>query len=470
MAPHHKCKHTHPYQQHSSYSHSDSYSGSGSESGSESGSAKPSRPVWVFSGMAETQRRLSARHLEMIAIGGAVGTGLFIGSGSALAAAGPGGALFAYALVGVFVYFVVASLGEMAAYIPVSGSFNEYAARFIDKSLGFTLGWNYWFSGAITLPAEMAASAIIMRYWLPHFPSTVWAVVILVLTTAINVLGVRFFGEIEFWLSLAKVLAVVVFIVVGIATVARKNLGFATWTYGEAPFVNGMAGIFTCFVVAFLSYGGTEIIGITAGEAENPSKRYLQSKPASQRPSEAPSGESSSSTRAQSLSWGCCSGTTCPSWQSGATTKPRPSLSALLWLTFQAVPPQSTRPSSLRFSRPPTQACTLPRARSWLSPQRATHPQSSNAPTTECPSTQWSPPLCLVWSLSLLSSWAPTRLCSLTGCSTLPASQSQSPGLSLALCICGSTPLTAGSERPLWLRAGFLTICRTWPGSTPTAT
>lgn len=90
-------------------------------------------------GEGETKRSLSARHLEMIAIGGTIGTGLFLGSGGALASAGPGGALFAYSIVGFFVFFVVCSLGEMAAYIPVSGSFNEYAARFVDQSLGFTM-------------------------------------------------------------------------------------------------------------------------------------------------------------------------------------------------------------------------------------------------------------------------------------------------------------------------------------------
>ena len=309
----------------------------------------------------ETKRSLSARHLEMIAIGGTIGTGLFIGAGSVLATSGPGGALFAYSIVGFFVYFVVSSLGEMAAYIPVSGSFNDYASRFIDKSLGFTMGWNYWFSWAITLPAEMTASAIIMRYWFPHVPSAVWGVIILFLTTAINILGVRFFGEVEFWLSLTKIIAVVLFIIVGIVTVFRRNLGFSTWTYKQAPFVNGVRGTFECFVIAFFSYGGTELVGVTAGEAENPSERYTSSKPASQKQSREHSGESSFSIRVLSLSWGCCSITIYQSCLYRATAKLRPSRSDSQWPTFQEVQQPLIWLYWSLYSRPQTLQCMLHR-------------------------------------------------------------------------------------------------------------
>ena len=123
----------------------------------------------------QLRRSLKARHLNMIAIGGAIGTGLFVAGGETVSTAGPGGALVAYSLIGVMVYFLMTSLGEMAAYLPVSGSFETYANRYVDKSLGFALGWNYWFNWAITVAAELVAGALIMKYWFPDVPAAVRA-------------------------------------------------------------------------------------------------------------------------------------------------------------------------------------------------------------------------------------------------------------------------------------------------------
>jgi len=123
----------------------------------------------------ELHRGIGTRQLSMIAIGGAIGTGLFFASGGAIAQAGPGGALLAYATMGIAVYCMMQSLGEMATQLPIPGSFEAYAERFIDPSLGFAVGWNYWFSWSITLAAELVAGALIVQFWFPHSNSTLWA-------------------------------------------------------------------------------------------------------------------------------------------------------------------------------------------------------------------------------------------------------------------------------------------------------
>ncbi|MBP7203766.1 MAG: amino acid permease, partial [Propionivibrio sp.] len=113
------------------------------------------------------RRKLRTRHLTMIAIGGSIGTGLFVASGASVSQAGPGGALAAYALIGLMVYFLMTSLGEMAAYMPVAGSFSTYGARFVDPAFGFAIGWNYWYNWAVTIAVELAAASIVMKFWLP---------------------------------------------------------------------------------------------------------------------------------------------------------------------------------------------------------------------------------------------------------------------------------------------------------------
>lgn len=160
----------------------------------------------------ELKRRLKARHLSMIAIGGTIGTGLFIGSGEALAKAGPAGALIAYIFVGTIVYSVMLALGEMATYIPVPGAFSQYASRFVDPSLGFAMGWIYWFSWAITYALELTASGLIIQYWrsdlnIGIFLGPFWAII-----TAVNFLPVSFYGEIEFYFAMIKVLTVIGFV------------------------------------------------------------------------------------------------------------------------------------------------------------------------------------------------------------------------------------------------------------------
>src|SRR6202789_4423287 len=123
----------------------------------------------------DLHRSINYRQRGMIAIGGAIGTGLFFASGGAISQAGPGGALLAYAIMGFAVYCMMQSLGEMATQLPIRGSFETYAERFVDPSLGFAVGWNYWVSWAITLAAELVAGSLIVKFWFPHSSSTLWA-------------------------------------------------------------------------------------------------------------------------------------------------------------------------------------------------------------------------------------------------------------------------------------------------------
>ena len=224
----------------------------------------------------EVKRSLQTRHLSMIALGGSIGTGLFVASGSAISTAGPGGALLAYVGIGIMVYFLMTSLGEMATYLPVSGSFSTYSTRFVDPALGFAMGWNYWFNWAITLAVDISTAAIVMQFWLPHVPGWVFSLIALILIFTINALSVRSFGETEYWLSLIKVVTVLIFLVVGVLTIfgimGSSATDLSNFTYKKAPFVGGIPTILSVFVVAGFSFQGTELIGITAGESATPEK------------------------------------------------------------------------------------------------------------------------------------------------------------------------------------------------------
>ncbi len=221
------------------------------------------------------RRSLRSRHLTMISIGGAIGTGLFVASGATISQAGPGGALLAYAIVGLMVWLIMQSLGEMAAFLPVSGSFGEYGRRFVSPSFGFAMGWNYWFNWAITVAAELVAAALVMKYWFPTVPSIVWSGLFLLILFGINALSTRAYGESEFWFATIKVVAVVVFLILGIAMIVGiigDAPGAANWTRGDAPFVGGPEGVFLVILVAGYSFQGTELIGVAAGEAEDPGR------------------------------------------------------------------------------------------------------------------------------------------------------------------------------------------------------
>src|SRR6202162_2306039 len=201
----------------------------------------------------ELQRGIGTRQLSMIAIGGAIGTGLFFASGGAIAQAGPGGALLAYATMGVAVYCMMQSLGEMATQLPIPGSFEAYAERFIDPSVAFAVGWNYWFSWAITLAAELVAGALIVQFWFPHADSALWAMGFFAVLLALNLLSVKAYAEAEYWFAGIKVVTVIIFLGVGAlmitGMIGDHGVGLQNWVLSDpksgtrAPFVGGFTSV-----------------------------------------------------------------------------------------------------------------------------------------------------------------------------------------------------------------------------------
>lgn len=224
----------------------------------------------------ELQRGLKVRHVNMIAIGGAIGTGLFVAMGGSLHAAGPGGALLAYGVIGIMVFFLMTSLGEMSTYMPVTGSFETYATKFVDPAFGFALGWNYWYNWAITVAAELEAAAIVIKYWMPESNSLIWSVLFLAILFLLNYFSVGTYGESEFWFAGIKVITIIIFLIVGILMIfgimGGSSPGFSNWTTGDAPFPGGFAAILTIFMIAGFSFQGTELIGVAAGEVKEPEK------------------------------------------------------------------------------------------------------------------------------------------------------------------------------------------------------
>ena len=224
----------------------------------------------------ELKRGLKARHLNMIALGGSIGTGIFLAMGDTIYQAGPGGALVAYGLVGIMVYFLITSLGEMATFMPISGSFSSYATKFIDPALGFALGWNYWYNWAITIAAEMVAGSLVMKFWFPNIPGVYWSLLFLIIIVGLNFLSSKAYGESEYWFAGVKVVTVIIFLIIGVlmivGIIGSDEIGFHNYFIKDGPFHGGIKSIFAIFLVAGFSFQGTELIGVAAGESENPEK------------------------------------------------------------------------------------------------------------------------------------------------------------------------------------------------------
>lgn len=225
----------------------------------------------------QLQRKLGARHLNMIAIGGSIGTGLFLASGATIANAGPGGALLAYVLIGIMIYFLMTSLGELATHNPTSGAFFTYGTKYVEGGFGFALGWNYWYNWAITVAFELVAVQLIMKFWFPDIPGVYWSAIFLAIIFGINALTVKGFGESEFFFSLVKVLAIIAFIIIGIWMIVKIMLtpgaeAFANWSIGDAPFVGGFQALIGVAMIAGFSFQGTEMVGVAAGESKDPKK------------------------------------------------------------------------------------------------------------------------------------------------------------------------------------------------------
>ena len=230
-----------------------------------------------FADSDKLRRSLSARQVQLIAIGGTIGTGLFLGTGKSLATAGPASMLIAYIVVGIIVFFTMLSLGEMAAFIPVAGSFCTFAGRFVDDAFGFAMTWQYCLNDAISVASDLTAVQLLLQYWTDSFPGWALSLIFWFTLLVVNLASVRFYGELEYWLSLLKVVTIVIFIIISIAVNAGGNtahhyIGGENWRIAGAPFVGGIGGFASVFVTASFAYGGTESIAITAGETKNPTK------------------------------------------------------------------------------------------------------------------------------------------------------------------------------------------------------
>ncbi|KAF3769507.1 hypothetical protein M406DRAFT_335385 [Cryphonectria parasitica EP155] len=220
-----------------------------------------------------------------MAIAGAIGTGLIIGSGTALKNGGPGSILIGYLLMGFVVYIVMVALGEMGAWLPHKKSFSGYAARFVDPALGFATGWNYFFKYAIVLPNNLTVTGIIISYWRPDLNVSIWIVVFGAVIIALNLVHVSFFGEAEFWMSMLKALVICMLILLCFIIAlgggpSHVRTGFWYWhtpgafnQYKDIPGDTGrFLGVWASIVQATFAYLGTELVGVAFGETPNPSK------------------------------------------------------------------------------------------------------------------------------------------------------------------------------------------------------
>lgn len=226
----------------------------------------------------QLNRSMKSRHLFMLSLGGVIGTGLFLNAGYTINQVGAGGALVGYLLGGLILYMVMVCLGELAVYMPVTGSFQTYASKFISPSAGFSLGWMYFIGSAATAGVEFTAAGILMQRWFPDISIWIWCAIFIALLFVINALTTRGFAEAEYWFAGIKVLAVILFIIIGFGAI----FGIIPLVDRPAPLFENLApsGLFPAgFVILFVtmmnvifSYQGSELIGIAAGESEEPQK------------------------------------------------------------------------------------------------------------------------------------------------------------------------------------------------------
>ena len=227
-----------------------------------------------INGQQNFARKLQARHLVMISIGGVIGAGFFLGVGGAIAMAGPA-VIFAYIFGGVITVIVMALLTEMAVAMPVSGSFQTYARIAFGPLAGFVTGWTYWLAFLIGPASEAIAAGTFLSIWFPAIPVWVFCLAVASLLTIVNVIGVRFFGEVEFWLSLVKVIALLLFIIVGLYFMGftpdlNSNIAY---NFSATGFLaNGVMGLVGAMFLVIFAYGGTEAITTAAEESDNPQR------------------------------------------------------------------------------------------------------------------------------------------------------------------------------------------------------
>ncbi len=223
------------------------------------------------------ERGLQNRHIQLIAIGGAIGTGLFLGAGKSIHLAGPS-IILVYLLIGIFLFFVMRAMGELLIYKSSTGSFIDFAEEFIGPWAGFITGWTYWFCWIATGIAEITAVGLYVKFWIPEVPQWIPALACVLILLLINMATVKAFGEIEFWFALIKIIAIISLIAIGLVLVF---MGFKSkettatfsnlWSYGGF-FPNGVSGFLLAFQMAVFSFVGIELVGVTAGETVDPKK------------------------------------------------------------------------------------------------------------------------------------------------------------------------------------------------------
>ncbi|UZH05088.1 amino acid permease [Heyndrickxia coagulans] len=225
----------------------------------------------------ELSRGLKNRHIQLIAIGGAIGTGLFLGSGKSIHFAGPS-IMLVYFVIGLALFFMMRALGELLMYKPITGSFTHFAETFIGPWAGFITGWTYWFCWIVTGIAEITAVGMYVQFWVPELPQWITALICVAVLFLINIATVKAFGEMEFWFAIIKVVTIIALIIIGILLVFagfQSNGAHASftnlWQHGGF-FPNGSKGFLLAFEMAIFSFVGIELVGVTAGEAEDPSK------------------------------------------------------------------------------------------------------------------------------------------------------------------------------------------------------
>ncbi|WP_159612754.1 amino acid permease [Glutamicibacter sp. JC586] len=223
------------------------------------------------------RRTMTSRHLVMIALGGVIGSGLFVSSGYTISQAGPFGAVLAYAVGALVAYMVMSGLGELSAKHPVAGGFHAHATRDLGPAWGFATAWLYWLCWAVALASEFTAAGLLMQRWFPDVSVWIFSLIFAALLFTLNAISSRVFGESEFWFSLIKVAAVLLVIVVGLATILGINpaseagtIGFSNFHTEHGLFPTGITGVLVTILSVFYAFSGTELIGVAAGEAKDP--------------------------------------------------------------------------------------------------------------------------------------------------------------------------------------------------------
>lgn len=231
-------------------------------------------------------RGLKSRHIQFIALGGTIGTGLFLGIGRAFTQAGPLSVLLGYTFTGIAVFAMMQCLGEMATWLPLPGAIPQFCARYADDAMGFAVGWNNWYSSAITLCAEISAASLVIQFWhgAEHINVAAWISIIIVVVFCLNIFAVAIYGEAEFIFASVKIITIVGLLILAVVLdlgggPSHDRLGFRYWKHPGAMkeyigtgSTGRFLGLFSTLVNAAFSYGGVEMVAVAAGEAENPRK------------------------------------------------------------------------------------------------------------------------------------------------------------------------------------------------------